>query len=64
MSDWTSTLNELPDDGILVLTKIDDENGPRNEAELQRRGNLWFSGDMYMYYRPTHWKPLQLKKGE
>ena len=44
--------------GIHVMTKIDDEKGCRNEAILKRGGNLWFSGDMYMYYRPTHWRSL------
>ncbi len=49
---------ELPPDGEIVMTKIDDENGCRNEQKLKRQGNLWFTpdGSMYVYYRPTHWK--------
>lgn len=42
------------------MTKIDDECGVRNEQTLIRKGNLWFFPDesMYVYYTPTHWKPL------
>lgn len=41
----------------VVWTKIDDEHGERNVAELKRRGNIWFFPDssMYVYYTPTHW---------
>lgn len=41
------------------MTKIDNENGCRNEQPLKRRGNLWFLPDdsMYVYYTPTHWTP-------
>lgn len=48
----------LPTEGKIVMTKIDDEKGVRNEQRLQRRGNLWFLPDnsMYVYYQPTHWK--------
>ena len=43
-----------------VWTKIDDEDGERNVTKLKRRGNLWFfpDGSMYVYYTPTHWKPM------
>lgn len=43
----------------IVMTKIDDGNGCRNEAPLIRHGNLWYFPDesMYVYYRPTHWRP-------
>jgi hypothetical protein len=43
-----------------VLTKIDDENGCRNEQQLKRQGRLWFIPDMsmYVYYTPTHWRAL------
>ncbi len=46
--------------GIVLMTKIDDENGIRNEQELKRSGNLWFvpDGSMYVYYTPTHWRYL------
>lgn len=45
-------------EGQLVMTKIDDGDGERNEQKLLRSGNLFFAGDMYVYYRPTHWRPL------
>jgi hypothetical protein len=54
---WISVAQELPPEGVAVWTKIDDAQGCRNEAQLKRKGNLWFFTDMsmYVYYRPTHW---------
>ena len=51
----------LPENGEVVMTKIDDEKGERNEQPLKRSDNLWFfpDGSMYVYYTPTHWKPLE-----
>lgn len=53
---------ELPPDGVIVETKIDDVDGVRNEQRLKRIGNLWFvpDGSIYVYYAPTHWKPNAL----
>lgn len=45
-------------ENVLVMTKIDDYKGVRNEAALVRNGHLWYSDSMYMYYTPTHWRPL------
>ena len=47
-------------ENIVVQTKIDDTNGCRNEQTLKRRGHLWWTpdGEMYVYYTPTHWKPV------
>ena len=58
MSDWTATTQELPPAKLLVDTKIDDENGVRNEQPMFYDSNLWWinSGSMYVYYRPTHWR--------
>jgi len=56
MNNWQSTTNAP--EGQSVMTRIDDGRGVRNEAVLIRQGNLWFSGEMYMYYTPTHWRPL------
>lgn len=58
--EWTSVYDMLPEEGIPVKTKIDDENGVRNVQTLVRKGNFWFLKDMYMYvyYKPTHWMPL------
>jgi len=55
--DWQS-IETAPAE--LVMTKIDDEHGARNEAPLKRSGRLWFvaDGSMYVYYQPTHWRPL------
>lgn len=58
MTDWQS-INTAPD-GEPVLTKIDDGRGVRNEQPMKRQGRLWWfvDGSMYVYYTPTHWKPL------
>jgi Protein of unknown function (DUF551) len=60
VSDWNYVGDCLPENGVEVLTKIDNEKGCRNETSLKRQGNLWFFPDMsiYVYYTPTHWKPL------
>jgi hypothetical protein len=57
---WISIHEDLPNEGIPVMTKIDDENGVRNEQSLKRMKNLWFypDGSMYVYYTPTHWKAI------
>ena len=55
---WISVSDDLPEHNKVVETKIDDENGCRNETTLKRQGTLWFvpDGTMYVYYRPTHWR--------
>ena len=63
MSEWQPIADAggyLAPDGILVETKIDDENGVRNIQKMMRRGNLWINAgepnEMYVYYTPTHWR--------
>lgn len=55
---WKKTSEKLPLENLIVDTKIEDENGRRNEMKLFRVGNLWYlpDGSMYVYYTPTHWK--------
>lgn len=55
---WMSTMDSLPPVGVVVDTKIDDENGIRNEQKLKRNGSLWWhpDGSAYVYYTPTHWR--------
>lgn len=57
--EWIACSKVLPDNGLVVETKIDDENGPRNQQRLKRENRLWFvpDGSMYVYYTPTHWRP-------
>ena len=57
-SKWHKCSDKLPPEGIEVQVIIDDANGQRNESCLVRQGTLWFSGDTYMYWRPTHWREL------
>lgn len=60
-TEWTSTLNFLPPNGIVVETKIDDAKGERNQQTLKRQGRLWYfpDGSMYVYYTPSHWRNVQ-----
>ena len=55
--DWQPI--ETAPENVVVRTKIDDECGCRNDQTLKRRDNLWWipDGSMYVYYRPTHWRP-------
>ena len=39
-----------------VETCIHDTGGFRQIATLVKKGNLFWSGDMYVYYAPTHWR--------
>jgi hypothetical protein len=55
---WRRVADAWPPNGMVVDTKIDDEQGTRNEQPLRRDGLLWFvpDGSMYVYYKPTHWR--------
>lgn len=48
-------IEDTPPEGVEVWTKIEDATGERMVQQLVRRGNLWFSDGMYVYYSPTHW---------
>jgi len=63
MSEWTRCEVSPPPEGVVVNTKIDDTNGVRNEQLLKRYGRLYFTPDssMYVYYTPTHWKPVPIE---
>ena len=56
MSDW-QPIGTAPE-GESVETAIIDARGQRNTQPMTRSGRLWFAGDMYVYYTPTHWRPL------
>lgn len=55
---WMETKNVLPENQLVVETKIVDGKGERNVQQLKRRNSLWFfpDGSMYVYYTPTHWR--------
>lgn len=58
---------ELAPEEELVMTKIDDEKGVRNEQPMLRRGRLWWinvgePSEMYVYYTPTHWRRIEDSK--
>ena len=61
MNEWRM-IGSAPEN-FKVMTKIDDGGSVRNEQSMVRRGNLWWindgePGSMYVYYTPTHWRPL------
>lgn len=60
--DW-QTIDTAPKNEV-VMTKIDDSHGVRNEQTLKLHDSLWFYPDdsVYVYYRPTHWRPLTDKE--
>lgn len=45
--------------GVDVETKIDDEKGERNHQVMSFDGKLWWAGEIYVYYVPTHWRNIQ-----
>ena len=56
MKNWQAT-NNAPEK-VIIWTRIQDEFGfSRNEQQLLKDGNLWWTPDksMYVYYTPTHW---------
>lgn len=60
---WISCRDRRPpEDGTRVMTKIDDGKGVRNEQPMYFLRGLWWIGEgrdaMYVYYNPTHWRPL------
>lgn len=45
--------------GVEIETKIDDERGVRNVTTLVWDRMWWFPDrSMYVYYTPTHWRPI------
>ena len=61
---WIPVTSRLPDENVVVETKIVDEKGERNVQLLKRKGYLWFFPDMsmYVYYSPTHWRDPNKEK--
>lgn len=61
IKDWIKCIDQLPEENVVVETKIDDGEQARNFARLYRNGKLWFleDGSMYVYYEPTHWRYTQ-----
>lgn len=57
---WISVKDALPEEGVVVHAKIDDEKGLRNEQDLKLWRRLWWfpDGSMYVYYTPTHWRSV------
>jgi len=60
MNNWIKVSSLEPPQGKIILTRINDSEGVRNEQKLIKKGNLWWFPDMsmYVYYTPTEWKQL------
>lgn len=56
--DWNNNTPKSAPENVLLMTKIDDERGVRNEWPLYRQGRLWFNNNSYVYWTPTHWREL------
>jgi hypothetical protein len=58
--DWTRCVDALPPENVMVMTKIDDDKGVRNEQPLCFHSRLFWTGcgpdAIYVYYNPTHWR--------
>jgi len=52
MSGWKEVKDNPPPEGVLV--ECTTPTG--NVVELRRQKNLYFSGDMYVYYLPIMWR--------
>lgn len=59
MSEW-QPIETAPEDQE-VMTKIHDACGCRNEQHLRLKDRVWWFPDMsmYVYFVPTHWKPIE-----
>jgi hypothetical protein len=58
---YIACATELPPEGEVVMTKIDNEFGVGAERPLQHFGGQWWwtpNGEWHVLYRPTHWKRL------
>jgi hypothetical protein len=57
---WLPVKDQPPADGRCVETRLFDQNGERNVQVLKRQGRLWpvADGSTYVYYAPTHWRPM------
>ncbi len=54
---WIEINSCSPPEGMIVNTKISDNDGDRKEQLMYRKGRLWFTRDnVYVYYTPTHWR--------
>jgi hypothetical protein len=46
-------------DRVTAVAGIRDANDPsgfRMVQKLRKQGRLFYAGEMYVYYEPTHWK--------
>ena len=57
VTDWVKTSDRLPEENMIVDTKIHDSRGERNHQTMVFHSNLWWvSRTVHTYYTPTHWR--------
>ena len=65
MSQWIEIIptdkKTFPPENVEVLTKIHDKNGIRNVCILSYSNNVFWDGEIYIYYTPTHWQLIDTK---
>ena len=63
---WIPCSKLLPPELLAVETKIEDDNGVRNEQPLKFWRNLWWLPNMtmYVYFTPTHWRELNAESDD
>jgi hypothetical protein len=62
-NNWISIKEKYPPLREVVETKVEKDGKEYNVQPMKRdglAGRLWFfpDGSMYVYYEPTHWRPL------
>ena len=65
-NNWIDCKDQLPPLRQVVDTKVIKDGKDFNVQPMKRdgvSGRLWFFPDnsMYVYYEPTHWKPINTK---
>lgn len=59
---WIAFADELPPEGVLVDTRIDDMHGVRMAQPLMlSQRMLWTKEGDYVYYQPTHWAKREIE---
>jgi hypothetical protein len=61
---WHPVTDDIPAEDVVVVTRLDDHKGVRNEQPLRRVGRLWYfpDGSAHVQYDPTHWRPLSAEE--
>lgn len=55
---WKFTQTTPAPEGVILDTKYHDDDGCMHKRPMILRDRVWGSpdGELYVYYRPTHWR--------